>query len=456
MARFIRTQSNKKRHDLVTIAIRPTAKIVIGCFLFFVLGLVQPLKAQQAEQESDASAVKQQARYKSDYQDVPEFGGPGSVGFDLREADEEKEPIFRFPQIDEALKPWFGFKKRVHDEYGLSYSLDYQTLYQIVNTSPGEDDAASGSFRFYGSWTLLSRGTDNTGSLIYKVEHRHRLGTEINPQALGAEAGSILPTGAMFNEFRNHSWALTNLYWQQRFDKGRLGFIIGKVDPTDYLDIYALANPFTAFTNLAFSTNPTIAAPNQGLGAAMGAMVSENVYFITGFSDASGDATKDGFDTFFDENEYFKHIEIGWTPSFERRYLDNVHVTAWQVDEREKAGVPKGHGVAFSATKFINDKWMPFLRAGYADGDAPLLQATVSTGIGCYMEQSSDLLGAGISWGKPSANGLDDQYTGEVFYRLQLTKNIAITPDIQLIINPALNPDENALLVLGLRARMTF
>ncbi len=31
-----------------------------------------------------------------------------------------------------------------------------------------------------------------------------------------------------------------------------------------------------------------------------------------------------------------------------------------------------------------------------------------------------------------------------------------LTPDIQLIINPALNPDENALVVFGLRARMAF
>jgi porin len=33
---------------------------------------------------------------------------------------------------------------------------------------------------------------------------------------------------------------------------------------------------------------------------------------------------------------------------------------------------------------------------------------------------------------------LDDQYTAELFYRLQLTQNLAITPDVQLIIDPAL------------------
>ena len=425
-------------------------------FVFLVLGLVQPLAAQQEAEESDIFAVKQEVKYKSGYKDVPQFGGPGSVGAELAEADEVKEPLLRFPGFDEAIESWFDFKKSVHDELGLSYSMDYQTLYQVVNTSPGEDDATSGIFRFYGSWTLLDRGMENTGSLVYKVEHRHRLGTDVAPQNLGFEAGSTLPTGTMFNEFGNSSWGVTNLYWQQRLNEGRLSFVAGKVDPTDYLDVYALINPLSAFMNLAFLTNPTIAAPDQGIGAAMGVMATDNIYVVTGFSDASGDPTDEGFDTFFDEREYFKHVEIGWTPSFQRRYFDNIHITAWQVDERKKAQVPDGQGLAFSATKFIKDKWMPFFRAGYADGDALLLKATVSTGIGHYSKEHRDLSGVGINWGKPSANKLDDQYTAECFYRLQLAQNLAITPDIQLIINPALNPDENALVVFGLRARITF
>jgi porin len=51
---------------------------------------------------------------------------------------------------------------------------------------------------------------------------------------------------------------------------------------------------------------------------------------------------------------------------------------------------------------------------------------------------------------------LDDQYTAELFYRLQLTYNLAITPDVQLIIDPALNPDENRTWVFGLRARLAL
>lgn len=41
-----------------------------------------------------------------------------------------------------------------------------------------------------------------------------------------------------------------------------------------------------------------------------------------------------------------------------------------------------------------------------------------------------------------------DQYTVEAYYRLQLPEHLAITPDIQLIKDPALNPDDD---FVGLR-----
>ena len=42
------------------------------------------------------------------------------------------------------------------------------------------------------------------------------------------------------------------------------------------------------------------------------------------------------------------------------------------------------------------------------------------------------------------------------FYRFQVTSNLAVTPDIQYIRDPALNPSETDLWVFGMRARVTF
>ena len=80
---------------------------------FLLAGFVHSLSTQKQQQESDNSAVKKERKYKSDYHDVSEFGGPGSVGYDFRESDKEKKPILRFPVNDEVLKRWFGFSKNL-------------------------------------------------------------------------------------------------------------------------------------------------------------------------------------------------------------------------------------------------------------------------------------------------------------------------------------------------------
>jgi porin len=103
---------------------------------------------------------------------------------------------------------------------------------------------------------------------------------------------------------------------------------------------------------------------------------------------------------------------------------------------------------------------MPFVRGGYANDGGSLLEKSLSIGLGYNTFGGRDQLGVAANWGEPNedsfGSGLDDQYTFEVFYRLQLTKQLAITPDIQYLVDPALNPDEDKLWVVGLRARLAL
>ena len=266
--------------------------LIVGliCLVLMMITIVLP------------AAALEDSNTKSDYGDVPQFGGPSSVGGNLKEDDEVRKPWFRIEGIDKTLKPWFDWKGRLNKNYGLSFGLDYTALGQAVSDSPGEDNAAGGIFRFFGNWTVIGRDSGNTGSIVYKVENRHTLGTDIPPQDLGFEAGYLGITGTAFSDY--DGWGLTNLFWKQRLNQGRFSIIAGAVDATDYVDIYGLTNPWTHFQNLAFLTDPTIPVPNQGLGAAFGAMATENIYFVGGLADSNGDPTEPGdwFETFFDES----------------------------------------------------------------------------------------------------------------------------------------------------------
>lgn len=404
--------------------------------------------------QSVATAQNAQTASPSDAanQAIEQFGGPTSVSGQIAKDNNVNVPGFRCDRLQAISEPWFSFKERLAESCGLQVCIDESMFYQTATSSLDESDAASGLVRVYGQWIFGGQGTTTPSQIVFKGENRHRMGTRITPFDLGFEAGSILPTGTFFSEF---NYGVTNLYWKQYLCDGDLVFAVGEIDVTDFVDVYGMMNPLTHFINLGFSTNPTIAVPNQGLGFAFGAMLTEHLYAQGGLADANGQPTLAGFDTFFQDNEYFTYLEFGFTPSKDLLYVDNVHATFWHTDVRKAAQTPEGWGVALTAQMYINDRWLPFLRFGYSEGDAALMQTTLSTGIG-LRRTNNDVAGIGISFGKAADGSLQDQFTSEAFYRFQLTQALAVTPDLQLIGNPALEPRRDALALFGIRLRATF
>lgn len=402
---------------------------------------------------------------ESDRQDAPEppvgpaptrgvgaglVSGPASTQGQLDDDARAREAVVGVPWLDQALAPYFDWKDEVDTRLGLRFGGDYTALYQVASSSPGAQQGAAGMYRLFGAWELIDRDGPFSGSLIFKGENRHGYGTEVTPHGLGFEIGSALPTGVPFSDA---GWLLSNLFWKQRLGS-RLTLLFGQVDGSDYLDLYGLVSPWSHFTNLAFLTSPTIPLPNQGLGGALGTWLTDHVYAVAGFADPTADPTRP-FDDFFGEGEFFTHAEIGWTGARDRFLLDNFHAAGWHVDAQQETGTPEGWGLAFSASWYFGDRWMPFVRGGYAhDGGAPL-EGTVAMGLG-KLFRKADLLGVGVSWGRPQVQGVRDQYTTELFYRIQLLPSFAITPDLQLIIDPPFDPDERVIAVFGLRARLAF
>lgn len=359
-----------------------------------------------------------------------------------------------------AQKSWSEWKADIKEDSGLDFGIDYNVLGYTASSSPGENQTASGALRLFGSWELLNRGEANNGTLVFKFEHRHAF-TNVAPSDFGSEIGYA---GLVSSVYSDQGARLTHLYWQQDFAQGRGTVYAGWLDVTDYTDVYALASPWSGFSNLAFQTGSgTIGGlPDGSLGVMVGGFLSDNYYAAASLADANADQTDPlgGFDTLFNDFETFKTMEIGWTSSPEALFVDNAHLTFWQIDDRKTAGTPSGYGVAFSFTKGIDNTWMPFVRGGWSKDGGSLYEAAVSTGIGYTSDPGRNLLGVGLNWSRPNSNTfgakLNDQYTLEVFQQWQLTEGLEMTPSVQIIKNPALNPGTDTIALLGLRARMAF
>jgi porin len=62
-----------------------------------------------------------------------------------------------------------------------------------------------------------------------------------------------------------------------------------KINTSDWIDVYALAPPWTGFTNFSFATgSATIAPPDEAaLGAYFNAMLTDDIYVVAGFADSN-------------------------------------------------------------------------------------------------------------------------------------------------------------------------
>jgi len=372
------------------------------------------------------------------------FSGPDSVEGTLDATADN--------QSGSVLERYRAWKASLAERTGFSFGFDDQVQFLDTNSDMSPADALGNVFRFYGTSTMFNRGTPNEGAVIFKIENRSALGDHLSPQALGPSIGY---GGLLSSVFSDSGSILSNLYWRQFLLEGRLSFVLGQVDVTDYVGVNSLASPWTAFGNLAFET-PTIPAPGQGLGGAILWRMNEQWLVLGGIANANGDATDpvDSAQQLFESGETFKHLALGWTPNWGDRFDNSIQFTVWQVDDREEAGVKGGEGASFLASSHAGN-WRPFLRAEFGNGGGALLERSVSLGTGYDLRKGQDVLGLALNWGR-APDSSRDQYTMELFYRYDPSAFLQITPSIQYVANPAYDPPTNNILVFGLRTRLVF
>ncbi len=360
-------------------------------------------------------------------------------------------------------------------EDGFTFGADYFALGLTSGDGVGGDsvDASSGVARLYGSWHLLGKDTQNSGSLVWKVEHRHAYG-DTSPKEFGfIGSDQIGYVGLIAPAFSDQGFRVTDLNWKQKINDGKGTIVVGWQDVTNYADVYALASPWSGFTNLVFSTGSgAMGLPDDGvLALSAGHMLGENFYVVGGIADAKGksDDIFDGFDTAFGSDaSYFTTLELGWTASQEQIYTDNFHVTFWDFgdDTRHNLAYPDqnntdgGKGVNFSWSQFMTDQVMPFVRGGISEGQVALYDKSLSVGFGYFgLGKPTNNLGVAVNWSElneeilqPVANS-DEQWTAEIYYNMQFGDHFQVTPDIQYIKDPAFS-NESSAWVFGIRARV--
>lgn len=331
-----------------------------------------------------------------------------------------------------------------------------------THTQTGKDPyAAGGIIRLMANWMLIENENNDTGQFVFKVEHRHRY-TDTSPKAF--VINNIGAVGLILPSLSDQGLRLTNLYWKQQFNQQDTELLVGFLDTTDYIDTYALGNPWNGFSNFIFSTGAgTLAMPDEAsLGISVRHMFSQQLYGLASLSDGNADSSHpfEGVSNLIDEHELFSSLELGWVESLNQFYTRNIHATAWHLDGGTRHGQQDSQGINISATYMV-DQWIPFFRAGYAEGDASLLSGSITAGIGYVgLGSGQDSLNLALAWGQPNKalfnTQFDDQYTAEIFYKYRLNDHLTISPNVQYIKTLPFNPTADDSWEMGLRAYFTL
>ncbi|WP_158263398.1 carbohydrate porin [Aliiruegeria haliotis] len=412
---------------------------------------VTPVAAQD-------SVAQPPSATKSGFTQPASLEGPDGVTTSLVEDDAVRGGLLSPRGTLKAFDPWYAWKRRLNDDLGLQLSFSFQTLAQRTDeTLTGVDNAAATRGQIQGSWTLVDRGGSSPGKLTFRIRNRQAWDGNIPPSQLAYQFGSIINSGTGFG---SNGMELNELAWRQSFMDGRLRFIFGNMSAIAWYNTHALSGSLSGFQNTGMQSSLSKPGPGRGLGFGLAYQFTPNLVVLGGVHDANSTATMNPLET-IKQHEYFYAAELRYLPSgIEKQQWDAFKVQVWHQDARAEKGLEASSGVSLQAGYLFNDIWYPFAFGGWSDGNASIFKQDLVAGLGVKIptrnRPSTDMFGVAAGWGDPSADGLQDQYTAEVFYRLQLLASFALTPSVQVVRDPAANPDADQVVLWGLRTRIQF
>ena len=399
------------------------------------------------------------------YENTDNIGGPKSVGRQL-EVDNNKYTFeYRYPI--KYFKGWYDLKDRINKKTGIQYAINYTALYMrssSVISPENNQNTGGGILDINAGWNLVGRKSGkNKGTLFIKFNSRHAYGNLTAPMFHGLnESGYYGLPGTAFHDY---TFRIIELNWVQNLWDNRIGFVIGKIDNTNYFNFHGLMVPWQHFQGWGSGLSGTMNWGNQGLGAVVSVRPLEKFYVMAGVIDVYGDRFEKGefldFGRHWQDGDLQTNIEIGFVPSYQERYFKKISLTYWHTPQYVAYGsentIKMGQGMAFTSHWFFKERFAPFFRFGISNGvgENAFYKKDVQIGHGLRFRHF-DILGTSVSWNEPNIEGAESQYTAEIFYRLNLSAHLEFTFDYQLILNPALNPDKSGLSYFGIRGRITL
>jgi porin len=383
----------------------------------------------------------------------PGEGGTSGID-DLDEIDRPETPIRDTKTLD---MPFAWARSRfdaLHENTGLRLGVAFTALGAWASGA-GDPSGASYDLDLLSAWTLVGRGTPNTGTLVATVEYRDAIGDD-PASSLGSQLGTLINP---VNAFNDRQWVVRDFYWLQRLLDDKLRLLAGRADLADFFGQQPMQNPNTMFLNRHFSGNPTVPFPGHGPSAEASVRPNDQFYLSAGVANAYNRTTEFDFDSIH-YNDFFYTMEVGFTPNIEGMGRGRYSVMGWYIDERTRdtPAIPSDSGLTLVAGQQLSDRLQVWARYAYADGTTTNIRQLAQAGVGYtgLLGSPSNMTGFAFSFAQPRSDQSREEKVLEVFERLQVSRFTQLSVGAQAIFDPGNNPNVSTVGVFYARVRLAF
>jgi porin len=340
-------------------------------------------------------------------------------------------------------------------EIGLRYSLAQTfTFVSMSDVMQGDNVLGFYTFDFAAKWAVFSTADSSMASWISaQIEAKTGLGSAGDTQSAGSNLGMITEPTSIWSGV--NGFRIPELAWQQSFRHGEIVALAGMVSQGNYIDVNSYANSGRGqFLNSALINSMVLPLTAYNPSVNLQWQPHDDWYAMFG---ASAGASLPGSAPWadFTWDYWAAPWEIGYAPDDVLGLGPGVYRIQPFVAQ---AGGPTQGGLCFNIQQQLGQHapygW--FGRFGFGGSEVTAnASAQIGTGFvmkgplahaGLFPSRKEDGAGIGFVWSQPSAAGStpvvhENEYVVEAGYVLQLTSTAKLQPDLQIVWNPAYNPD---------------
>ena len=358
----------------------------------------------------------------------------------------ERDGYWNFGRLGEAYESYAEWKKGVIESTGFSWLIEDRLINQWGDGTSIYDNELNliGRYEF-------ARQLSSTWSLNVWGQFANTLGSKTGSE-FQTDLGVLSPLNGG-NSGPDKSNQILQMLSVEYIDPGEnLRFQVGKLALRTLVNLNRYAHGDSdSFFSPMLGNNPVV--PYTALlGLGVFGQYRADTWYISGVVRApdtelglSTDAWQSG------EREYV--IEAALTPTIPRLGYGEYRLTWSRLESG--AALPEVDTFSVSIDQDIGDGIGAFFR--YAEADDTFRDFKSRAAVGVIVKKplgfTHDRVGFGVWHGDPTNSALRSETGVEVFYRAQVSPALQITPDIQVVFDPA-NSTSSSTAIFGLRLRL--